>query len=847
MSASLSGVFNVAEWNDLGDPLVMGRLYTWAPNTTTLKIAYTDAAGAVPHTYTSDGMGGQYIALDARGELPAGLFLLPGGYDLALKTPAGATIWTRRASGTADQAEALANPSGAGSIGFQQSGAGTVSTTVEQELRSFIRVEQFGVVPGLDVSQTVRLANMINFQKALDEAEKTGQNLLALAQYYALEGDGLMFGDAVGLIGSGVDQWEPVILAPQRTRGWRGTNLVFFGTGTKRHSLIGITSMARGGGWRTTGGVTYKLTSFMNADSTGSAPATPRMFSAAITNKRDASHIRMRGIRVVPAFQGTGNAVSGYDEPSRQELGANWDFGIWLNDSENWDAQDIQAVGYWREAGRAITTGAWYEFERESRGERNSFRHCRFQGRVGTMIRTPDRWKVLSNTATTTTIPWTNEQYFPDNSNFRGSNNVYYTYTTKVYDSGAGTLTFQGVSPDPQAAGIFHVRHRSMGIAGSSDFDVYNYDLYHQSRVSNATLGLANGSGMEFSGYPLRGYQFYDTKYHVLGPVKVQFHDCADTFMFGPQFEGGTLVIASDSDANAAAYTPDKAGDTRNLRLYSDVGLEGSEIDLTLFTPRSVWADGISATPRGYLQRNMMFTPPLPLSELVLRSRTGDVTRFENKDGATTVAVISDSGRFTLAQGLLYLEGTNRIEANGNMNLNTSGVIRLSIFGASGNIAPGADNVQNLGTSGQRWATVFAGTGTINTSDARAKQQVREILDAERAVALRIKGLLRAYKFNDAVEAKGEDARIHFGVIAQDVVAAFSAEGLDATQYALLCYDEWGDEFADEIETRNVLDGNGQPTGETQKVVTGQTQTLWAGNRYGIRYDELLAFIISAL
>jgi len=84
--------------------------------------------------------------------------------------------------------------------------------------------------------------------------------------------------------------------------------------------------------------------------------------------------------------------------------------------------------------------------------------------------------------------------------------------------------------------------------------------------------------------------------------------------------------------------------------------------------------------------------------------------------------------------------------------------------------------------------------------------------------------LLRAFKFNDAVDEKGDAARIHFGVIAQDVKTAFESEGLIAERYSALCYDKWEDQYD--------ADGNFvQP----------------AGNRYGIRYDQLLAFIISAL
>jgi len=102
MTASLSGVFNLQQFTDQGELAASYRLYTYAPGTTTQKVAYTEPTETVPHTYTSDGIGGQYIGLNARGELPAPLFLTAGGYDIALKTPAGATVWTRRAIGADD-------------------------------------------------------------------------------------------------------------------------------------------------------------------------------------------------------------------------------------------------------------------------------------------------------------------------------------------------------------------------------------------------------------------------------------------------------------------------------------------------------------------------------------------------------------------------------------------------------------------------------------------------------------------------------------------------------------------------------------------------------------------------
>lgn len=152
----------------------------------------------------------------------------------------------------------------------------------------------------------------------------------------------------------------------------------------------------------------------------------------------------------------------------------------------------------------------------------------------------------------------------------------------------------------------------------------------------------------------------------------------------------------------------------------------------------------------------------------------------------------------------------------------------------------GADNVAKLGDSGYRWSTVYAATGSINTSDEREKQDISELDDAERRVAAAIKGLIKKFRFRDAVQEKGDDARIHVGVITQEVVAAFQAEGLDPMRYGIVCYDQWDEQ--EEI-TEEVLDEDGQPTGE---VVTVQRYRP-AGDRYGIRYEELLAFVLAAL
>jgi len=102
---------------------------------------------------------------------------------------------------------------------------------------------------------------------------------------------------------------------------------------------------------------------------------------------------------------------------------------------------------------------------------------------------------------------------------------------------------------------------------------------------------------------------------------------------------------------------------------------------------------------------------------------------------------------------------------------------------------PTADASFNLGDPSFRWGTVYAATGTINTSGREAKLFIGEASDAEKRAARRVRGLVRRYKLKDSVDKKGDAARWHFGFVAEDVRDALAAEGLDPWAYGFLCAD----------------------------------------------------------
>lgn len=196
-----------------------------------------------------------------------------------------------------------------------------------------------------------------------------------------------------------------------------------------------------------------------------------------------------------------------------------------------------------------------------------------------------------------------------------------------------------------------------------------------------------------------------------------------------------------------------------------------------------------------------------------------------------------------------FLRGTANTSSGGadNIQFFTNNGERLRIT-VGGIVRPGSDNSQAFGEPSFRWSTIFAATGTINTSDAREKHWRGPPEGAAIRAANRIIADLGFFQWSDAVEEKGEDgARWHFGVKAQDVVRIMIEEGLEDEQsidfapdvfvpsadrprfrHAFLCFDTWGEPADPDDEDAIVED-------------------IAPGNRFGLRIDQLTMFLLAAL
>jgi hypothetical protein len=172
-------------------------------------------------------------------------------------------------------------------------------------------------------------------------------------------------------------------------------------------------------------------------------------------------------------------------------------------------------------------------------------------------------------------------------------------------------------------------------------------------------------------------------------------------------------------------------------------------------------------------------------------------------------------------------------------------------FTSNGSHLPGVDGTPNLGSASKRWNTVYASTGTINTSDARSKTAVAPMTNAEINASKQLAKEIGTYRFLDAIAAKGDAARTHIGMTVQRAIEIMQTNGLDPVAYGFICYDEWDDAFVHHPaqdahdglvdEAGNVL----IPKQEAKDAWVEQTQH--AGSRYGFRPDELLLFIARGL
>jgi hypothetical protein len=351
-------------------------------------------------------------------------------------------------------------------------------------------------------------------------------------------------------------------------------------------------------------------------------------------------------------------------------------------------------------------------------------------------------------------------------------------------------------------------------------------------------------------------------------PARVFHIQTADNIMglFESTDADAWLAFKDNSSTSDNAVRVGATGD--NLRFYAGsserMRIDSSGNLLVGKTSSDATVSGCELTPAG--RASFTATNDFPL-QLRRYSSDGDIIQF--RKNSTTV-------------GSMGVISSNNLTINGTASNHTGLQFGTSIIYPMRDSA-NADGTVDLGATSGRFDDIYATNGTIQTSDRNEKQDIASLTSAEMLVAKRISALFKTFRWRDKVAAKGNDARTHTGIIAQDVQAAFTAEGLDSGDYSLFISSTWWEhdvevpaveavaEVTEDVVIAAVqeeLDEEGNVVVEAQEERTEQrviTEAVEAVDAYtrtdtydtldeapegatsktrmGIRYPELLSFV----
>ena len=153
MAAMLTPLPKVQFFDSNGEPLVGGKLYTYAAGTSSPLATYTDSTGNTANANP--------VILDSRGE--ANVWLGPSRYKWALYTSTDTLIWTVDGIGTSFAAQSTA---------IVATGGQTIVTVPEYGLGGYLLVTVNGIVQEYNVDYDETDTTTITFTSGLTAGDR---------------------------------------------------------------------------------------------------------------------------------------------------------------------------------------------------------------------------------------------------------------------------------------------------------------------------------------------------------------------------------------------------------------------------------------------------------------------------------------------------------------------------------------------------------------------------------------------------------------------------------------------------------------------------------------------------
>lgn len=220
-------------------------------------------------------------------------------------------------------------------------------------------------------------------------------------------------------------------------------------------------------------------------------------------------------------------------------------------------------------------------------------------------------------------------------------------------------------------------------------------------------------------------------------------------------------------------------------------------------------------------------------SWLAYRTKNGDISSWNPWH-----KVLTDNINATISAQHGYSgSALPQIYGNGSvLQLSWANNSSVGVVLGSGAFRDAGDGNINLGASNHRFATVFAKTGSINTSDRNEKNTIADI-DPEQAEKL-IMGLKPStFKFND-----GTSGRTHWGIISQDIEELLPQIGMTDMDFAGFIKSPKTEDYYEDV-SETVTD---EETGEEKTVTRKELKTCVIEGEYvyALRYSEFIAPLI---